>query len=305
LAAAAAVESRLAWEVVVVDNGSTDSTRHVIADAAERTPCIRSVFEAQKGLGAARDTGWRAAEGEIVAFTDDDCYLSPTFVDDLFRVFAEKPELGFVGGRVLLHDPEDLPVTIDLRDAPEAVPCHRFLPAGTLQGANLSFRRLVLARLGGVDRGIGAGTPYPFEDIDLIAAAAWAGVKGIYDPRPTVSHHHRRRSHDFPMILADYDRGRGAYYMKYILRADSRLAYILGWIRKTRQTTGWRFPEVWEGLGREFHSAWRWLGERGSRLDQAIFSVPLLLGLLTTKVAAARLRSGDSGFRALARLGWR
>jgi glycosyltransferase involved in cell wall biosynthesis len=269
LDALARIRTDRPWEIVLVDNGSTDATRETIERFLQANSNLeaRYIYEAQPGLGAARDTGWRACTGDVVTFTDDDCYPSPDYVDELLRVF-EEPAVGFVGGRIELFDPEDARVTIDLRDEPEVMEGRRFVSAGSFHGANLSFRREVLERIGGVDRGLGAGTPFPCEDIDMVAAALWAGYRGAYAPQPIVYHHHRRREADLPAVLEGYDRGRGAYYMKYILRPDTRRAYIAGWLGNTRPFT---HRANLARLSRELRAATSYLRARGSTGAKLVF----------------------------------
>ena len=95
--------------------------------------------------------------------------------------------------------------------------------------------REALQAIGGFDPELGAGTPFPCEDLDAIAAVLWAGFRGRFDPRPLVLHHHRRRLPDVPRLKAGYDRGRGAYYAKFLLRPECRRAYIVGWLRQVRR----------------------------------------------------------------------
>src|SRR5215470_13364473 len=104
------------WEIILVDNGSTDLTPQVIANAQQRISVSRAVLETRIGLGAARDRGWREARGAIVAFTDDDCYPSPGYVDDLVEAFRCSPDVGYMGGRILLWDEDDARLTIDYRE---------------------------------------------------------------------------------------------------------------------------------------------------------------------------------------------
>jgi glycosyltransferase involved in cell wall biosynthesis len=225
----AAIRSRHEWEALLVDNASEDETMEVINAAADCDGRIRGLRVDRVGLGAARDAAWREARGSIVSFTDDDCYLAPDYVDAVVEVFLSHPDVGCVGGRILLHDPEDARVTIDERETPFEIKPYRFVMAGELHGANLSCRHEVLEKIGGFDAELGAGTKFPCEDIDVVAATLWAGAHVRYDPRPLVFHHHGRRATDVDRLMANYDRGRGAYYAKYILRSDTRRVYLHGW----------------------------------------------------------------------------
>lgn len=229
-----AMKTTRSWEAILIDNASTDGTADVIRRAAEREPRIRYFREERIGLGAARDRGWREARAPLLSFTDDDCYLAEDYVDAVVAAFQDRPDIGVVGGRILLFDPMDVRVTIDERDYPVEMEPRCFVLAGEVKGANLSFRREALQAIGGFDPGLGAGTPFPCEDIDAVAAVLWTGFKGRYDPQPLVHHHHRRRAPDLPRLMEGYDRGRGAYYAKFLLRPDSRRTYAFGWLREVR-----------------------------------------------------------------------
>ena len=224
------VNTERCWEIVLVDNGSTDGTAEKLQEFAQKLDNARVVYELCIGLGAARDRGWREAKGRIVSLTDDDCYLAPDYVAQIATAFAEHPDVGVIGGRILLFDPSDAPVTIDERDEPAQLLPRSFLPGGALHGANLSFRRLLLEQVGGIDPCLGAGTPFPCEDIDTVAKILWTGVGARYDPRPTVWHHHRRKAVDIPALAKGYDRGRGAYYIRFLVRPDTRTTYFRGWM---------------------------------------------------------------------------
>lgn len=257
LAALSKIQSEHEWEALLVDNASTDDTAAILQRAAAANPRLRYLLVERLGLGAARDGSWPETRGEIVTFTDDDCYIEPNFVDALVEVFREHPAVGCVGGRILLYDPEDAPITLDLRDAPHDTPPRQFVRAGTLHGANLSFRREVLEQTGGFDPTLGAGTSFPCEDIDAVAAASWAGYPLRFDPRPVVYHHHRRRAADVPGQIAHYLKGSGAYYAKYLLRADSRRAYMSGWWRHALQSSPLRkrarMGEIWAAAAYLIH----------------------------------------------------
>src|SRR6188768_2335220 len=95
----ARIRSARAWEVVVVDNGSTDDTRQVVDEATAATPVpLRLLEEPVANVSRARNAGVRATSSAIVAFTDDDCYPRPTHVDDILDRFATDSTLGFVCG---------------------------------------------------------------------------------------------------------------------------------------------------------------------------------------------------------------
>lgn len=70
------VPPALTWELIVVDNGSTDGTSALLDRYRARLP-LRSVVEPVPGLSVARNAGLHVARGEVIAFTDDDCVVDP------------------------------------------------------------------------------------------------------------------------------------------------------------------------------------------------------------------------------------
>jgi GT2 family glycosyltransferase len=156
-------------------------------------------------------------------------------VDSLIRIFEDDPNIGFLGGRILLFDTLDYGITIQESQQRRDFRPSTFIAPGEVHGANMAFKRTALERIGGFNERLGAGTPFPIEDIDAAAAALWAGIPGVYDPRAVVYHHHGRRSErEAQKLMRSYDAGRGAYYTKYILRRDSRSEYARAWIRSIK-----------------------------------------------------------------------
>ena len=228
------VVSKPNWELIVVDNGSSDETPEVLDRFASATRvAIRRLAEPRTGASRARNLGWQHAEGEIIAFTDDDCYPQADYVDALWVNFASNA-VGYLGGRVLLFTRDDYPITIQPREERLVFPPGSFISTGVIQGANIAVRKDVLTALGGFDDLLGAGTRFPCEDVDLLSRASFAGIAGVYDPRPVIFHHHRRQSREQVQALARYyDRGRGAYYAKALLTPGQRSKAARSWCRRT------------------------------------------------------------------------
>jgi glycosyltransferase involved in cell wall biosynthesis len=240
----ARISATVPWELVVVNSGSGESTTKLLRDCRRAAPHpLTVVEEPSPGLGLARNRGWRAAAGELIAFTDDDCYPADDYLDRVDACF-EDPSLGFLGGRVLLFDPTDFPITIQELDRRVEIEPGAFVPAGLIHGANFAFRRGVLDAIGGFDDRFGAGTPFACEDVDALARAAAGGWRGAYDPRPVVYHHHGRKTREDALRLRRiYDRARGAYYAKCIMDPRMRGRYVATWIRmlatqRPRRTAG-------------------------------------------------------------------
>src|SRR5262249_14727912 len=77
------------YEVITVDNNSSDDTRAVVEACAAASPHpLRYVFERRQGIAYARNAGIRSARGEIVACTDSDCLATPDWAATLFEEFT-------------------------------------------------------------------------------------------------------------------------------------------------------------------------------------------------------------------------
>ena len=107
----AAIDSLLAqdfvgeFEVVVVDNGSSDRTREVV-EHRSHNPRLKYVFEPVIGLSVARNTGARVASSEILAYLDDDAEANSHWLQVLYSAYQDNPKLAIAGGKVTLLWPE-------------------------------------------------------------------------------------------------------------------------------------------------------------------------------------------------------
>jgi glycosyltransferase involved in cell wall biosynthesis len=223
LDAVAAISTRIPWELIIVDNGSSDDTARVCAEFATAAAFpVSTVHEAIPGIGGARNRGWRAAKGDLISFTDDDCYVAANHLDRVVDLFRD-PKVGYGGGRITLFDPTDYPLTIQLQDTPERVPPYSYIRMGFLQGANMAFRRAALAQIGGFDPSFGAANIFRFvgEDADTECRVSFAGWVGAYDPTLTVAHHHGRKGAEARRRMHVYNVARGAYWPCRNLRAKS------------------------------------------------------------------------------------
>jgi glycosyltransferase involved in cell wall biosynthesis len=229
------VRSTLNWEVIFVDNASNDATVQLLEVFQSCSPVpVRVLREPRPGAGRARNVGWRAATGSVIGFIDDDCYPAPDYIDQVHECFRAS-EVGFIGGRVLLHDPTDLRITIQEGTEPALLPAGRFISAGLLQGANWAVRLTALEEVGGFDPNLGPGTPFVCEEVELQARLSAAGWIGAFEPGPLVYHHHRRKSpRDLGVLQRTYDLGRGAYYAKCLLDPRLRMRYAKQWLYTMR-----------------------------------------------------------------------
>lgn len=93
-------QSYRTYEVIIVDNNSTDSTKEIIFKFKKKNPFLRYVFEAKKGRGAARNAGIKVVRGEIIAMTDSDCIVPRNWIEKITELIRENKEEVIQGGEI-------------------------------------------------------------------------------------------------------------------------------------------------------------------------------------------------------------
>jgi len=180
------------WELLVIDNNSTDGTSAVAGSFAPRLP-LRYVFEPVQGLSAARNRALRECKGEVLLFTDDDVRFDADWLRTYEQAFAGQPEAGWFGGRVRplwpegkpkwLHD-ENLALISGLLVHYDLGALNR--PYATQDpapfGASFALRRAAIATGGEfrADLGVRAGTPGRGEEVEYVERLRRGGVGGFY-----------------------------------------------------------------------------------------------------------------------------
>lgn len=195
------IEPGTAWEVIVVDNNSTDRTRAVVAAAIERGKIpLTYLFEATQGLSCARNAGIDAARGELIAFTDDDVRLPEDWLAVTVRSFREFDCLA-VGGRVLPTWTVPQPPWLLLEGPYRMVGVVTYYDRGhetrffdktmfTPIGANMAFRREAFERYGRFRTDIGrkGDVLLSGEDYEFAQRLQGRGERILYQARSTVFH---------------------------------------------------------------------------------------------------------------------
>lgn len=198
LGSLAKLSPRKEWEMIVVDNNSSDDTRAVVREAQPWFPAkLHYIFEPEQGRCAALNAGIRAASGEILVTTDDDVRVGKDWLDRAAEGLA-RLRCDYVGGRVLpvwtAPRPEWLPnrggrhwAVIALLDY-GAVPIE--FGSHVPLGVNMAFRREAFERAGLWDNRIGrkAGTLLGQEVREWGLRARGAGLRGFYLPEMVVHH---------------------------------------------------------------------------------------------------------------------
>jgi GT2 family glycosyltransferase len=174
------------FEVLIVDDASSDDTPAVLAEEGRRgVLALRTERQSEAGGPArARNRGWRLAAAPLVAFTDDDCVPSPQWLEALLAAGGGRPD-AVVQGATLPN-----PGELDGYDA-FAKTVRITGPTPHFETCNIAYPRALLERVGGFDESYGAPAG---EDSDLGWRVAASGGVQLFAPDAVVHHAvHARR----------------------------------------------------------------------------------------------------------------
>ena len=105
------VDPEIDWELVVIDNGSTDETAWIVASFQDRLP-LRCVAEEQTGLSHARNRGVKEARGDVIVWIDDDVSVPQGWIDAWYAGFRAFPDADFFGAEISVCFDEDPPAWV-------------------------------------------------------------------------------------------------------------------------------------------------------------------------------------------------
>lgn len=226
------VPADLSWELIVVDNNSTDNS-HAVVEEFARTSGLRVnyVFEPRRGKSYALNTAIRTTKGSIVAFLDDDVLPEAGWLTKVWTEFSVDEELAVLSGRVELANPLDLPLTI-VTNPDRKVTISYMGMAGLIIGCSAAVRRSVLAAVGDYDILLGPGSKFrAAEDLDYLYRISKQGFKMLYAPSIVVLHNHGRRTAKAERSLRRaYNIGAGAVYGKHFVSGDVFAAKLMYWV---------------------------------------------------------------------------
>jgi glucosyl-dolichyl phosphate glucuronosyltransferase len=187
------------WEVLVVDNRSTDQTPAVVKEFVDRYPGrFRYILESQQGKSHALNTGIRESRGDVLAFIDDDVTVPPTWLWNLTKALTNNDWAG-AGGRTQLAEPLTPPrwlalsgryslgsvlaAVFDLGDEP----CQLDAPP---YGVNMAYRKDMFEKYGlfRADLGPRPGNEIRNEDTEFGRRLMAAGERLRYEPSAIVYH---------------------------------------------------------------------------------------------------------------------
>ena len=276
------VPAGLDWELVVVNNRSTDATDAVLASFAGRLP-LRPVFEPVAGQSSARNAAVREARGEYIVWTDDDVLVDASWLAAYADAFERWPRAAFFGGpiepwfegeppawlRAGIRRVEAAYAVLDLGSEPIRLSARTFP-----YGANMAVRRRVYDNVR-YDPGLGLrpGSSMRSEEKVLVEHLARAGEEGWWVPDARVTHF-IPRARQTVSYLRGYYFGWGEYLGR---GAGLQGAAFLG-------RPLWLWRELIESEAR--YRLWRTLGKPERWLDE----------LKTASAARGRFRWYAAGF---------
>ena len=186
------------FEVIVVDNASSDRTRDVV-EARLPHPRLQYVYEPVTGLSVARNTGANAARSPILAYLDDDAVASSHWLQVLHAAYQTNETLAVAGGKVTLlwadgmaPPPwlsQNLAGNLGLYDLGESL-VYIDRPGLTPRGLNYSIRRVFLEKIGGFDLNLGrvGKNLLSNEELHTTELALEMGWQVAYLPDALVAH---------------------------------------------------------------------------------------------------------------------
>jgi glucosyl-dolichyl phosphate glucuronosyltransferase len=247
------------WELlVVIDRNSTDRTNGIAQEFAERFPShVRLLVQPNTGKSDALNAGIRAACGDVLAFTDDDCLCDEGYLPGTRAVFSD-PAVHAVAARQLVNIDGEPPRWLPKRQPPPWLrmrlgECDRGetfceLPSGkVLFGSNMLVRRQVFARVGGFRPDLGPGGTGMAEDKDVSLRITAAGYRLHYAPQILIRHQLAagRLTRRFFVVRIYRDGVSGAHVFPFNSlhpRWNPRLPTWVGWLYGVKRTIviAWR-----------------------------------------------------------------
>jgi GT2 family glycosyltransferase len=201
------------YEVIVVDDGSTDDTGEIL----KRFPGMRAIHQPNMGLSVARNAGLYAATGEIVAYTDSDCFADPDWLTHLVYQL-QRSGASAVGGPNLT--PEDGRLAACVAACP-GQPTHVLVSdqvAEHIPGCNMAFRRDALLAINGFDplyRKAG-------DDVDVCWRLQQASMWITFAPGAFVWHHRRQGPRSYLKQQGGYGEAEALLAFKHPDRFNAR-----------------------------------------------------------------------------------
>jgi len=184
------------FEVIVVDNHSTDHTRAVVESFCQPYPNVRYCFEAQQGVSHARNRGWREARGDYLAYLDDDCQVPTQWLAVAKEIIEQQAPIVFGGPYYAFYNspkPHWWKDEYDAYHSMEYADTAGYLePYQDIHGGNLFIQQSILQKVGAFNPQLGmSGKQLGYgeeTELQLRIFKALPSSRAYYDPRLYVYH---------------------------------------------------------------------------------------------------------------------
>jgi glucosyl-dolichyl phosphate glucuronosyltransferase len=297
--AASRLPADIVWEVLVVDNNSSDQTQAIVQDFSRRYPGrFRYIFEPHPGKSFALNRGIQEAKGDVLVFTDDDVTAEPMWLQNL-TASLNNGEWAGAGGRTLLAHPFSPPrwltlvgpdnlgyVLAPLFDRGQQQCELREAP----YGANMAFRKVMFEKHGlfRTDLGPRPGDEIREEDTDFGRRLLAAADRLRYEPSAIVYHPiPENRVHKSYFLARFFDTGRAILrqstpgpdvlgisrrcFTFFRLISTQLPIAILQWVLSpSRKHRFHQKCETWKTVGQIIESYRQWRSRRGDASHVAI-----------------------------------
>lgn len=205
------------YEVIVVDDGSTDGTSDYLKSLT--TPKLKLIRQNNKGPAAARNAGIKIARGKYIAFTDDDCIVPSNWLSS-FKNNFESNDVDIIGGAVRNYNQKNIYSDVSQRITNffvEYLNC-KGKPSPFLTSNNIAYRADVLKKVGGFDeRFRKAGGEERALNWKIMSTSG----KSIYASGIIVEHKHEMDLSGFVKQQLNY--GRGSYILYKVAGSEFNL----------------------------------------------------------------------------------
>ncbi|MFA6215876.1 MAG: glycosyltransferase [Patescibacteria group bacterium] len=227
------------YEVILVDNNSTDSTKSIIEKFQKDDPRIKYFFASCQGTGSARNLGEKNADGEIILMTDADCVLPPDWVKRIIEpIFAGLADA--VSGSEENGEKNFWCRQTQLRISKRADWIKKIQPQkiiGVIDTKNFAISAEALKKIGGTNPKYDGGT-----DTELAIRFAKSKLELKWLPEIKVCHHH---AGDLKTVFKKYYHR--AYWCTIVTKDHYDYLSRTEFLKETNQTA-WSFVKIFPGL---------------------------------------------------------
>ncbi len=197
------------FEVVIVDDASTDDTEQIVSSYKNKIKNLIYIKNnRQRGLCYVRNLGIKHSSGEIIAFTDDDCYLDKHWIGEITKPFLKNSGIAISGGKIFSRNTQKV---ISVKDRP--------------YGCNMTFRRNIFRKFI-FDTNIYFNRSSWHDETELIKRIKNKGYEISYAPKAKLKHfllpaRYRSYKELGAVLNRDYMETKktkiGDYYFTYLL----------------------------------------------------------------------------------------